>query len=94
MPVVDQVAAEYQGRVEFIAVAGRSDLGATEAMAERLFGPNIKWGLDESIWDLYGARYQPVTVTITADGRVADSWYGAIGAEEIRSVVDGLLAES
>ncbi len=94
MPVVAQVAAEYEGRVDFVAVAGRSDLESTAARAEALFGDALQWGLDDSIWDLYGARYQPITFAITADGRVADTWYGAIGAPDIREVVDGLLASS
>lgn len=94
MPVVDQVAADYQGQVDFVAVAGRSDLDSTAEGAERLFSDNLLWGLDESVWDLYGARYQPVTVAITADGHIAESWYGIIGADEIRKVVDGLLQEA
>ena len=88
------MAAEYQGQVDFVAVAGRSDLGSTAAAAERLFSENLKWGLDESIWDLYGARYQPITFAITADGRIAETWYGVIGAPDIRRVIDGLLAEA
>ena len=94
MPVVAQVAAEYEGRVDFVAVAGRSDLASTAAEADALFGDGLKWGLDDSIWDLYGARYQPITFAITADGRVADTWYGALGASEIRTVLDGLLTSS
>lgn len=77
--------------MEFVAVAGRSDLESTAAEAEVLFGNALLWGLDDSIWDLYGARYQPITFAITADGRVADAWAGAIGAPEIRKIVDGLL---
>lgn len=91
MPVVAQVAAEYEGRVDFVAVAGRSDLASTEERAEQLFGDALLWGLDDSLWDLYGARYQPITFAITADGRVADTWYGAIGAQEMRSLLDGLI---
>jgi hypothetical protein len=91
LPVVDQVAAEYEGKVDFVAVAGRSDLGSSVQAAETLFSDNLMWGLDESIWDLYGARGQPVTVTITADGRIADSWYGVRGAAALREAIDGLL---
>ena len=94
MPVVDQVAAEYQGQVDFVAIAGRSDLASTAAEADRLFGDNLIWGLDDSIWDLYGARYQPITFAITADGKIANTWYGIVGANEMRTVIDGLLQEA
>ena len=77
-----------------MAVGGRSDLGSTADAAERLFSENLLWGLDESIWDLYGARYQPITVTITADGRVADTWYGVAGADAMREAIDGLLEQA
>ena len=69
-------------------------MGSSAAAAEVLFSDNIKWGLDESIWDLYGARYQPITFAITADGHIAETFYGAIGADEIRNVIEGLLQDS
>lgn len=77
-----------------MAVAGRSDLGSTTEAAERLFSENLKWGLDDSIWDLYGARSQPITFVITASGRVADTWFGGIAPASMRAVIDGLLAEA
>lgn len=92
MPVVDQIAGDYQGRVEFIGIAGRSDLAATAARAEMLFSDNIRWGLDESLWDLYGARYQPLTFAITAGGRITDSWYGLREPEAIRETLEVMLA--
>ena len=51
----------------------------------------MAWGLDESIWDLYNILGQPASVMITGDDIIVDSWYGALGENELRSRFD-LLA--
>lgn len=92
MPVVDAVAAEYGDRVRFVAVAGRSDLDSTAAEAERLFS-NLDWGLDDSIWELYGVPYQPVTFLITGDDIIFERFDGVpYGADELRERLEALLA--
>lgn len=91
MPVVDQIAADYQGEVVFLGVAGRSSFQATAERAGQWFSERIIWGLDDSIWDLYGVPYQPVTFLITGDDVVVDGWPGALPEEEIRSRLDRLL---
>jgi hypothetical protein len=67
--VVDQVATEYEGEVNFVAVGGRSSAEATAERAEQWM-PNdaLAWGYDESLWALYEVRGQPVTYLIGADG--------------------------
>ena len=92
MPVVDQIANDYLDEVSFVAVAGRSDLDSTAAAAERLFSENLAWGLDESIWELYGVFGQPVTVLITGDDRVVAGWFGLLDEDEIRKRIDGVVA--
>lgn len=54
---------------------------------------NVLWGLDEDedIFEKYGVPYQPVTVLITADMRVADAWAGILPEEEMRAKLDQLL---
>ncbi|MDJ0961255.1 MAG: hypothetical protein QNJ88_11385 [Acidimicrobiia bacterium] len=94
MPVVDEIAAEYQDRVRFIAVAGRSDLAATSDVANRLIS-NVEWGLGDPIWDLYEVPYQPVTFLITGDDIVFETFAGVpYGADELRGRIDALLATS
>ena len=93
MPVVDEVANDYVDDVAFLAVAGRGDLGATTAEAARLFSDNLMWGLDDSIWDLYGIPGQPASILIT-DGVVVDAWFGAIGEQELREKLDNMLSLS
>ena len=94
MPVVDAVAADYGDRVDFVAPAWKSDLGRTEARALGTFvSGNVLWGLDEDedIFEKYGGPYQPVTVLITADKRVADAWPGLLPEDEIRTRIDQLI---
>ena len=57
---------------------------------------NVLWGLDEDedIFEKYGVPYQPVTVLITADKRVATAWAGVMPEDEIRAQLDDLIASS
>ncbi|NNC74887.1 MAG: hypothetical protein HKN93_05175 [Acidimicrobiia bacterium] len=91
MPVVDEVAGRYQGEVDFLAVAGRSDLGRTTEQADKLLDI-VPWGLDDSIWELFGDPYQPYTVLITADGKIFEAWFGALDEAELSTRIDALIA--
>jgi hypothetical protein len=94
LPVVDQLAAEYSDRVDFVAPAWKSSFELTEARAEELFlSGEIMWGLDadEDIFALYGVPYQPVTVLIAADQTVVEAWPGIRAEAEIRSALDNLI---
>ncbi|MDX2344609.1 MAG: hypothetical protein QNL12_13185 [Acidimicrobiia bacterium] len=88
--MIDAVASDYQDSIEFIAVAGRSDYDPTAARAEELLFSNVAWGLDESIWELYGILGQPASVMISGDDIVAYSWYGVLGEEGLRERFDVL----
>lgn len=95
MPVVDAVASDYQGEVAFVAVAGRSTLEASRAVAPTLFDESrIFWGYDDSIWSLFGVRGQPVTLVIDRGGTVVDQWFGMRSEGEIRSLLDDVLASA
>ena len=90
MPVVDTVAADYQGDVTFLAVAGKADMDRTAQRADELLTGNVLWGLDDSIWDLYGVPGQPATVLIV-DGVIVDQWFGALPEDTLRERVDRLV---
>jgi hypothetical protein len=95
LPVVDQLAAEYADRVDFVAPAWKSTFELTEARAEELFlSGEIMWGLDEGeeIFALYGVPYQPVTVLIAADGTVVEAWPGVRDDSEIRAALENLIS--
>lgn len=90
MPVIDEVAADYQDDVTFLAVGGRSDLAKTAIAADELFSDNLMWGYSPDIWALYGIPGQPATVLI-ADGVIVDQWFGAIGEDALRERLDHLV---
>jgi len=92
LPVIDSIAGDYLDEVAFVAVAGRSSFDRTAAEAERLFSENLRWGLDESIWDLYGVFGQPYTVLISGDDRQVDAWFGLRAEDDIRASLDELVA--
>lgn len=95
MPVVDNFAAEYADRVDFVAPAWKSSFEATEAGARELFrSGKIRWGLDEDqeIFELYGVPYQPVTVLIAHDDTVVEAWPGLRNADEIRAAIENLIS--
>ncbi len=94
MPVVDAIAAEYAGDVEFVAVAWKGSPEATAQRADELLtSGHVRWGLDETeeIFAAYGVPYQPVTVLIDGDRRLIGGWPGAAEADAIRDAIDEYL---
>jgi hypothetical protein len=93
LPVVDNLAEEFDDRVAFVAVAWK---GTPEATAERAFelmpSGSMVWGLDatEEIFAMYEVPYQPVTVLISADKQVVERWTGLRDEQEIRAALDRL----
>ena len=97
MPVVDQIASEYADRVSFVAPAWQGSFDATASRAAELMPSGvIQWGLDENekVFQAFGVPYQPVTVLITADGTIFQSWAGAKSEAEIRDALDRLVSDS
>ncbi|MDJ0790761.1 MAG: hypothetical protein QNJ71_02590 [Acidimicrobiia bacterium] len=90
MPVVDAVAANYQDEVTFLAVAGKSGLDPTAQAAESLFSDNLEWGLDDSVWDLYGVPGQPATILVS-QGVIVDRWFGVNNDEFLRERIERLI---
>lgn len=92
MPVIDRVAADYEDRIRFIAVAGNNtSLDAGRQRAGELFS-RLDWGLDESLWELYGVPYQPYSVLITGNDVILKEWFGAVDEETLRAELDELAA--
>ncbi|VAW08573.1 hypothetical protein MNBD_ACTINO01-582 [hydrothermal vent metagenome] len=93
MPVVDTVSNDYLDEIAFVAIAGRSEMDRTAEVADGLFSDNLMWGLDDSVWNLYGVRGQPTSVLVS-EGVVVDVWFGAIGDAAIRERLDRLVSIS
>jgi hypothetical protein len=92
LPVIDSIAADYRDDIVFLAVAGRADFEETAERAQGLFSDRLRWGLDDSIWDLYGIPYQPVTVLISGGDVIVDTWAGALEEDELRQRLDSFLS--
>lgn len=90
--MVDAVASDYLDSVTFLAVAGRSDLEASERRVGNWFSPDrLLWGYDDDLWSLYGVRGQPATILISSDDVVVDGWFGGLGEAETRAALDRLV---
>jgi hypothetical protein len=97
LPVVDNLAQEYDDRIAFVAVAWKGTPEETAARASELMpSGSIAWGLDagEEIFAMYEIPYQPVTVLITADKEVVERWLGLRDEGEIRAALERLSASS
>ena len=91
--MIDAVASDYLDEVTFLAVAGNSSESASRQRVGVWFDPSrLLWGYDDSLFALYGVRGQPVSLLITGDDIVVDSWFGGIGEAELRSRLDALVA--
>lgn len=87
------VAAEYDGRVEIIGVAGRGRVAAmrdfvgdtsTGAMTHLVDG-------DGSLWQRFGVVTQPAFAFVERDGSVR-TFTGSLDEQELRQAADELLA--
>ncbi|WKZ83061.1 MAG: hypothetical protein QY307_02075 [Acidimicrobiia bacterium] len=93
MPVIDAVASEYQDRITFLAVAGRSSLEASRTRVGDWFDPSrILWGYSDDLWALYAIPGQPASVLISGDDVIVGGWFGAVGEEALRAELDRLAA--
>jgi hypothetical protein len=89
--VIDAVASDYQDRIAFVAVAGRSSESASRTRVGVWFDPaRILWGYSDEIWGLFGVPGQPRTILISGDDVIVGGWFGAKSEEELRSELDRL----
>lgn len=89
--MVSAVAADYQDRITFLAIAGRSSESASRARVGVWFDPDrILWAHDESMWERYAVPYQPRSFLISSDDIVIGGWFGALSEAELRMELDRL----
>lgn len=62
----------------------------TAEVADSLLNRNVRWGLDDSVWDKYGVRGQPVTVLIDS-GVIVDQLFGSSGIETLTAHINDLI---
>ena len=95
LPSVEELGAEYQGRVVVLAPAVQSSLERSAGVAESLLPSGlVPWGLDadQEVFSAYGLRGVPAGAIVAADGTLVSTWQGARDTDEIRAVLDELLS--
>ncbi len=87
-PDLSQVAREFSGRVGFVGVSDHDTVAAGRAY-QRRFGVSYPLANDPSgrTWARWGVPYQPVTVLVDAQGRIAERFDGGTTAGTLRTAV-------
>jgi len=92
-PAVATVAAEFDGRVTFVGVAGRGQQEDMVVFVEETGTDDFTQlaDVDGSVWSRFGIVAQPSFVFVTPDGQT-QVFAGSLGVEELRDAADQLLA--
>jgi cytochrome c biogenesis protein CcmG/thiol:disulfide interchange protein DsbE len=93
-PDLSRVAREYAGRAGFVGVSYHDTLAAGRAY-QRRFGIAYPLANDASgrTWARWGVPYQPVTVLVDKQGRVAERFDGGTTGGTLRAALAYLVGE-
>jgi peroxiredoxin len=93
-PDLSRVAAGYAGQVDFVGVSYHDTVAAGRAY-QRQFDVPYPLANDASgrTWAAWRVPYQPVTVVVDQQGRVARRFDGEVTPEELRPVLAYLIDE-
>jgi peroxiredoxin len=93
-PDLSQVAREFAGRVGFVGVSYHDTVAAGRAY-QRRFGIAYPLANDPSgrTWARWGVPYQPVTVLVDKQGRVAERFDGGTTGGTLRAALVYLVDE-
>lgn len=88
------VAAEYEGRVEFVGIGGGgSSTGNMERFVEEVGVGGFPHFADTSgdVWVSFGVTYQPAFAFIDDSGEI-DAFIASYSADELRAEAEALLS--
>jgi peroxiredoxin len=93
-PDLSRVAAEFAGRVGFVGVSFHDTVAAGRAY-QRRFGAPYPLANDPSgrTWARWGVPYQPVTVLVDKQGRIAERFDGGTTGGTLRAALAYLVGE-
>jgi peroxiredoxin len=93
-PDLSRVAREFSGRVGFVGVSNHDTVAADRAY-QRRFDVSYPLANDPSgrTWARWGVPYQPVTVLVDSQGRVAQRFDGGTTAGVLRAALFYLVGE-
>jgi peroxiredoxin len=89
-PDLNQLAERYEGRVVFVGVSNHDTIADGKAYVRDLDVPYAMAHAPE-VWERYGVPYQPVTVVIDGQGRIATQFDGEVHAEELEDEIEAVL---
>lgn len=92
-PDVAKVAAEFEGRVTFVGIAGRGPVDDMKAFVSQTGTDGFTHvaDVDGALWARFGVVAQPSFVFVTPSGE-AQSFTGGLGENDLRDVANQLLA--
>ena len=84
------MAERYRGRAFFVGVSNHDTVADGKAYAAE-FGVPYPLAHAPKVWRLYEVPYQPVTVVIGPDGRVASRTEGPITVEGLNETIQSFV---
>jgi thiol-disulfide isomerase/thioredoxin len=93
-PDLSKVAADYAGKAGFVAISYHDTVEAGRGY-QRRFDISYPLANDRSgkTWARWGVPYQPVTVLVDAERRVAERFDGGTTGGTLRAAIDYLISE-
>jgi peroxiredoxin len=93
-PDLSKVGADYAGKVGFVGVSYHDTVDAGRAYQHRFDVPyplaNDRSG---KTWARWAVPYQPVTVLVDAEGRIAERFDGGTTGGTLRAAIDYLISK-
>jgi thiol-disulfide isomerase/thioredoxin len=93
-PDLSKVAADYAGKAGFVGVSYHDTVDAGRAY-QRRFDVPYPLANDRSgkTWARWAVPYQPVTVLVDAEGRIAERFDGGTTGGTLRAAIDYLISK-
>jgi thiol-disulfide isomerase/thioredoxin len=93
-PDLSKVGADYAGKAGFVGVSYHDTVDAGRAY-QRRFDVSYPLANDRSgkTWARWAVPYQPVTVLVDAEGRIAERFDGGTTGGTLRAAIDYLISE-
>ena len=93
-PDLSKVGADYAGKVGFVGVSYHDTVDAGRAY-QRRFDVPYPLANDRSgkTWARWAVPYQPVTVLVDAEGRIAERFDGGTTGGTLRAAIDYLISK-
>jgi peroxiredoxin len=93
-PDLSKVAADYAGKAGFVGISYQDTVDAGRAY-QRRFDVSYPLANDRSgkTWARWAVPYQPVTVLVDAEGRIAERFDGGTTGGTLRAAIDYLISK-